>query len=643
QRTTGRETTARLKLNKESLRWRRKFLTSTLKWKRVNLQISLVDNVLFKEQAQSPSIGDCLKLLKGERDEQLLAGLLLVTKVCQRDDLASLRAVYDAVDVRFLDRLFKTGMGKGAAAGSGLDNRDAYLQLSVTIVAAFCRIPEIAASMDMVSKVPMVLKIMTESNDAVLEECCEILYLVATSSEDGVSTFCESEGLKVIASRMHTMSDGSRTMELSIKILQYVLSKLPRDFITSSHLLDLATVVESLARQFAVLHSPLKFEALHLLSVIFSSKYLESLRETLRVMGGSKWSDYIHIGVMDILQNRVAPADKVHALVLAESMLSISGESWLLRQPNLTDCKASVPVDRCLLLVLESARVEVAVLLNELAYLKYEASKYTSNSDTALSTKQQHLTVAFSLVEGIIKLISTVGENEEVISEATIIKVINGLNETVNVVLEYLQDAKEHGQKKGNDLIASVRLVGSPFYSICFLLPMLCQMTMEIQGCKTLISSRGHKAVVEFLVKLLCNPVTEDMDRIFLACDTIMNLLLKQEEVHFQMEESSCISLLNALAFWAEKSDDPSVLMMAASICALGLDFTSEAALLKHPNFDSRSLTRLCHLISRSFAFATQGMADAVRSETDLIEIITSGFSRWADRFPSIKAAVLGV
>ncbi|CAI0406821.1 unnamed protein product, partial [Linum tenue] len=33
---------------KESLRWRRKFLTSTLKWKRVNLQISLVDNVLFK-------------------------------------------------------------------------------------------------------------------------------------------------------------------------------------------------------------------------------------------------------------------------------------------------------------------------------------------------------------------------------------------------------------------------------------------------------------------------------------------------------------------------------------------------------------------------------------------------------------------
>ncbi|CAL1410537.1 unnamed protein product [Linum trigynum] len=38
----------RLKLDKESLRWRWKFLTSVFKWKRVNLQISLVDDVLFK-------------------------------------------------------------------------------------------------------------------------------------------------------------------------------------------------------------------------------------------------------------------------------------------------------------------------------------------------------------------------------------------------------------------------------------------------------------------------------------------------------------------------------------------------------------------------------------------------------------------
>lgn len=38
-------------------------------------------------------------------------------------------------------------------------------------------------------------------------------------------------------------------------------------------------------------------------------------------------------------------------------------------------------------------------------------------------------------------------------------------------------------------------LTCSPFYSICFLLPMLCQITMKIEGCKALISSGGYKAV----------------------------------------------------------------------------------------------------------------------------------------------------
>ncbi|KAL3745475.1 hypothetical protein ACJRO7_014561 [Eucalyptus globulus] len=86
-------------------------------------------------EKQSPSLDDCLKLLRGERDEQPLAGLLLVTKFCKGDDLTSLRRVYDAVGARFLDRLLRTGMGEGSTNGSG--NRNAYLQLSAIVFAAF--------------------------------------------------------------------------------------------------------------------------------------------------------------------------------------------------------------------------------------------------------------------------------------------------------------------------------------------------------------------------------------------------------------------------------------------------------------------------------------------------------------------------
>lgn len=50
-------------------------------------------------------------------------------------------------------------MGKGTISSSGDDNRDEYLKLSVTVLAAFCRVPEIASSEDMSVKIPLILEI----------------------------------------------------------------------------------------------------------------------------------------------------------------------------------------------------------------------------------------------------------------------------------------------------------------------------------------------------------------------------------------------------------------------------------------------------------------------------------------------------
>lgn len=204
--------------------------------------------------------------------------------------------------------------------------------------------------------------------------------------------------------------------------------------------------------------------------------------------------------------------------------------------------------------------VEISVLSNELAYVKYEAPSSTVEEHLL---KQRYLAIAFLLVEKIIKYISTVGENEGALSdEPVFLKVIKTLNETVGVVLEYLKDAKEHGKKRGNDLLASVRVIGSylaetpdasckeqvqelldymlsvegeeessPFLSTCFLLPMLCQITMKAEGSKLLAASRGYVAVMGCLVKLIRSDGQngEDNGSIFLACDTVMNLLLKRE------------------------------------------------------------------------------------------------------------------
>lgn len=627
-----------------------------------------------QQDRSSPALDDCLKLLKGERDEQRLAGLLLVTKFCKGDDLSSLLTIYHAVGVQFLDRLLRTGMGKGSTSGGGGENRDAYLQLSVTVLAAFCRVPKIAASNDMVSKIPLVLEVLSkESGPAVLEECYEFLYLVSTASEDGIMTLYSSGGMKLLASHMPILPDGSHQMELTVKLVQLLLNRFFPDRIYNDYLPELSMIVAAIARQFSVLHNAMKFDALHILTAILSPKFSAPLYDSLRAHPEKNWPNYMRDGIAAILQNRVAPTEKLQTLILAESMMTIFGEKWLVGQINSPDGKEPIPTDRCLVLVLEQSRVEVAVLLNELAYLKDEASKKSSPTAESILLKKRNVALAFSLLEKIINLISNASENEgDLIHENTFSLVIKGLNETIGVVLEYLQDAKEHEQRKGDDLLASVRVIGSylaqaplackekvrelleymlsiegedesrPFYAICFLLPMLCQLTMEIEGCKALISCGGQNAVVDCLVNLI-GPhgyMVEDKGCIFLACDTILNLLLKKELVRVPLNDLALVNLLKALAHWTEGVDDPSVIMMASSICTLLFDFTSEKALLKHPNFDDSSLNSLSRLIARSMASWGQDMSDAAKAETDLLEIVTAGYSQWVTRFPRVRDAV---
>ncbi|KAI3683971.1 hypothetical protein L1987_84488 [Smallanthus sonchifolius] len=604
-------------------------------------------------EQQGPSIEDCLKLLKGERDEQRLAGLLLATKFCKNDDFDSILRVYHAVGNTFLDRLLHTGMGKGSTAENRQDNQDAYLQLSITILAAFCQVSTIASSDDMVSKIPFILEILSkELGPPLVEDCFEFLYLVSTAHGNGVQIFYKSGGMTVLASQMSNLPEGSHTIEIGIKLLQLTISQLPLDTIIKEYCSELASVVTVLAKQFALSHNALKFEALHLLSVILHSVYAAPVHETLRTMSNKSWTTYVRVGVVAVLQNRVAPNQRLEALILAESLMCIAGERWLIEQTNLPGISDSVPADRCTLLVLETSRVEIAVLLNDLAYLKYEKSKEVSDTES-VAVKQRNLGIAFSLVEKIIKLISSIaGDEDNIISEKMFTKIITGLNETIGVILEYLRDGKDHGQHKGNDFLASVRIVGSyfaetpaacnekvmellgymvsvqgeyeqsPFSSVCFLLPMLCQITMEVDGCQLIVTSGAYKAVVECLIKLLLEDTgtSEDNGPIFLACDTVLNLLLKREQIQCHVDDSYFIRLLGVLSSWAEGAVDWSCTMMASSICALILDFTSEMVLQCNPHFNRNSFISLCQLMRRSLA--TYGKY--TESEADFHQIVVS-------------------
>ncbi|KAF9587074.1 hypothetical protein IFM89_039760 [Coptis chinensis] len=355
------------------------------------------------------------------------------------------------------------------------------------------------------------------------------------------------------------------------------------DSLYNEYAAELSQLVAAIARQFALLHNALKFKALNLLSTLLSSEYAAPLHDALRLVSNEIWPIYVRVGIAAILQNRVASTEKFQALVLAESSISILGEKWLIDQRKLPGGEDPLPADRCLLLVLESSRVEVAVLLNEIAYLKYEASSESSADIKLEATKS-----CYSIF-------------------------INRKDNQTDLKCRWRQR--------------------------CGFCSMLSSTFIYIQD----INLFWLTQVTDCLVKLmdLNNLVVgEAFGTIFLACDTIMNILLKKEEASVRLDGSSIVRLLTAFASCTDFITDPSFIMMASSICTLIFDSTSEEALLSHPDFKPSTLNSLARLIAKSLRTSGQDqMSDDAKTEGDLHQIITAGYTRWADRFPHIKEA----
>ncbi|KAG8089441.1 hypothetical protein GUJ93_ZPchr0011g28341 [Zizania palustris] len=183
----------------------------------------------------TPPLEDCLRLLRGERDEQKLAGLLIAANVCRVGDVAAIVEVYRAIGSRFLHRLLNTGLGK--LEGGKEEEKEAYLRLAVTVLSGLARIPEVAADEGVVSTIPLIAEIVSKSFDlTITEECFELLSLIAIASEDGVYRFCEPGVIAMIFPQISSFPDGSRCLELATHLMQLLVNKLRVDSMTMEKL-----------------------------------------------------------------------------------------------------------------------------------------------------------------------------------------------------------------------------------------------------------------------------------------------------------------------------------------------------------------------------------------------------------------------
>jgi hypothetical protein len=86
--------------------------------------------------------------------------------------------------------------------------------------------------------------------------------------------------------------------------MQLLVHKIRIDNMTVEKLQGMTSMVTSLARLFAVLHTTVKFEALHMLTALLSQKE-SPLHDALRSVPSMIWKCQIRVGITAVLQNRV--------------------------------------------------------------------------------------------------------------------------------------------------------------------------------------------------------------------------------------------------------------------------------------------------------------------------------------------------
>lgn len=163
---------------------------------------------------------ELLNLLRSPVNEKKFTGLLLATKLLPAGDSGAVLAVHDAVGIAFINRLLLSLNGLQAAPASQEQQevRQASAGLGLAVLAGFCRVPDLAASQDIIQDVPLLLKVLRssgvqgilqpgrsggrETEVGAVHDALEALTTIAAASEEGRLVCLQSGGIAAAATAL---------------------------------------------------------------------------------------------------------------------------------------------------------------------------------------------------------------------------------------------------------------------------------------------------------------------------------------------------------------------------------------------------------------------------------------------------------
>lgn len=294
----------------------------------------------------------CVAALKAAKsDNEKLASLFIVTKLIKAEECnrQSLKMLYDAIGFDFLNRLLRSIEVPQDCPPF------IYKSVALSIVSCFCGVPEIVESPSILSVIPVLLDIVSMSDEDAMEDnlmlisdCYTCLHAIA-GLEAGRKALLEKGALGKLA---EIYVEESFRHDEALKMLGYLSSLEGRQLWHGKEEV-FQQLMSRLANEFQDESTEKKFELCRLLTVFLSSSPPIPVASFLK----ESWPEETLLDLEKVLCSKIGTAHRDAALQLIARMLELFGIKWGLKLgPN---------PRQFLLLLVNLACVEVRMKLED--------------------------------------------------------------------------------------------------------------------------------------------------------------------------------------------------------------------------------------------------------------------------------------
>ncbi|KAJ3051553.1 hypothetical protein HK097_007433 [Rhizophlyctis rosea] len=252
----------------------------------------------------------CFELLSSAaRDEDKFVGLMLLARVLDPNDLASVQRAFEAIPWKFISRLLIT---RETSTELPIETLHA---IAVNIMNAFSIFDELVSRPELITRARLLADLLTQRHQEDLTTSI-LQSLLRMGSSRPVELI--QEGVPVVLAMALPLITKEGDREMILQAIQLLAGAAT----TSAHHSAFLHALPPLASVFASDQTALKFQVLNILVQILTTAGDQS-------KSTPGWEDSIRVGLKDVFGSKISQTQRDLSLVLSSIMIRTFGPTWM--------------------------------------------------------------------------------------------------------------------------------------------------------------------------------------------------------------------------------------------------------------------------------------------------------------------------